>query len=87
MATSPSGSPRRPRCRSRKASPRARPTIVPRTGVSASESGGHLAFVGGTNLQTLVDGLNRVGLKPTDIIAVLQAIKSAGGLQAELVVQ
>ena len=61
--------------------------IVPRTGVSASEGGGHLAFVGGTNLQTLVDGLNRVGLKPTDIIAVLQAIKSAGGLQAELVVQ
>jgi len=62
-------------------------TVVPRTGVSASESGGHLAMVGGTTLQTLVDGLNKIGLKPTDIIAVLQAIKSAGGLQAELVVQ
>ena len=55
--------------------------------ISASESGGQLAIVGGTNLQTLVDGLNRIGLKPTDIIAILQAIKSAGALQAELVVQ
>ena len=32
-------------------------------------------------------GLNRIGLKPTGIIAILQAIKSAGALQADLVVQ
>jgi flagellar P-ring protein precursor FlgI len=38
-------------------------------------------------LQTLVSGLNRMGLKPQGIIAILQAIKSAGALQAELVVQ
>ena len=38
-------------------------------------------------LETLVKGLNRMGLKPGSIIAVLQAIKSAGALQAELVVQ
>ena len=44
-------------------------------------------MVSGTTLQTLVDVLNRIGLKPTDIIAILQAIKTAGGLQAELVVQ
>jgi flagellar P-ring protein precursor FlgI len=31
--------------------------------------------------------LNRIGVKPTDIIAILQGIKSAGALQAELVVQ
>lgn len=61
--------------------------ILPRTGVSASEQDGHIALVGGTILQGLVDGLNRIGLKPTDIIAVLQAIKAAGALQAELVVQ
>ena len=41
----------------------------------------------GTNLQTLVGGLNRIGLKPHGIIAILQAIKSAGALQADLVVQ
>jgi len=62
-------------------------TVVPRTGVTASEEGGHLVVVSGTTLQTLVDGLNRIGMKPTDIIAILQAIKTAGGLQAELVVQ
>ena len=41
----------------------------------------------GTNLQVLVNGLNQMGLKPNGIIAILQAIKSAGALQAELVVQ
>lgn len=61
--------------------------VVPRTFVDAQETGGQLAFVGGTDLPTLVRGLNRIGLRPTGIIAILQAIKSAGALQAELVVQ
>jgi len=61
--------------------------VVPRTQVEAQESGGHLAIVGGTDLQTLVHGLNRIGLKPSDIISILQAVKTAGALQAELVVQ
>lgn len=60
---------------------------VPRTFVDAQENGGQLAFVGGTDLPTLVRGLNRIGLKPTGIIAILQAIKTAGALQAELVIQ
>jgi flagellar P-ring protein precursor FlgI len=57
------------------------------TVVSAEQSGGNLAIVGGTNLHTLVTGLNKIGLKPNGIIAILQAIKSAGALQADLVVQ
>ncbi|MEP1930501.1 MAG: flagellar basal body P-ring protein FlgI [Roseibium sp.] len=61
--------------------------VVPRTYVDAQESGGQLAVVGGTDLPTLVRGLNRIGLRPTGIIAILQAIKTAGALQAELVVQ
>lgn len=61
--------------------------VTPATQVSASEQSGSLAFVGGTNLQTLVQGLNQIGLKPTDIIAILQAVKTSGALQAELVVQ
>ncbi|MFD1695815.1 flagellar basal body P-ring protein FlgI [Roseibium aestuarii] len=60
---------------------------VPNTSITAAQSGGQLALVGGTDLPTLVRGLNRIGLKPTGIIAILQAIKSAGALQAELVVQ
>jgi flagellar P-ring protein precursor FlgI len=61
--------------------------VTPDTMVSVDEKGGHVAIVHGTTLQSLVSGLNRMGLKPNGIIAVLQAIKSAGALQAELVVQ
>lgn len=66
---------------------RGRTVVVPRTQITAEEQGGHLAVIGGADLQTLVKGLNQIGLKPTDIIAILQAVKTAGALQAELVVQ
>lgn len=66
---------------------RGRTVVVPRTQITAEEQGGHLAVIGGSDLQTLVKGLNQIGLKPTDIIAILQAVKTAGALQAELVVQ
>jgi flagellar P-ring protein precursor FlgI len=61
--------------------------VLPRTAVSADEPDAHIAVIGGASLQSLVSGLNSIGLKPTDIIAILQAIKSAGALQAELVIQ
>jgi len=61
--------------------------VTPATEVAASEQDGHLAVVDGTNLQVLVQGLNQLGLKPSDIIAILQAIKTSGALQAELIVQ
>jgi flagellar P-ring protein precursor FlgI len=61
--------------------------VVPDTLIVADEKGGNLVIVRGTNLQTLVSGLNKIGLKPNGIIAILQAIKSAGALQADLVVQ
>jgi flagellar P-ring protein precursor FlgI len=61
--------------------------VTPRSVVESSEAGGHLAIVGGADLRTLVRGLNQIGLKPSGIIAILQAIKSAGALQADLVTQ
>ncbi|MFT0893101.1 flagellar basal body P-ring protein FlgI [Pseudochelatococcus sp. G4_1912] len=61
--------------------------IEPRTMVSADEQNGHLSIVSGTSLQSLVRGLNQIGLKPTDIISILQTIKTAGALQADLIVQ
>jgi flagellar P-ring protein precursor FlgI len=61
--------------------------VLPRTTIEATEPDAHIAYVGGASLQVLVDGLNRIGLKPTDIISILQAIKSAGALHAELIVQ
>jgi flagellar P-ring protein precursor FlgI len=37
-------------------------------------------------LQEIVDGVNRVGATPADIVAILQALKQAGALRAELIV-
>lgn len=57
------------------------------TEVAAQENGGRLSVVSGASLKALVRGLNQIGLKPAGIISILQAIKSAGALQAEIVVQ
>lgn len=57
------------------------------TDILASKSGGPVAILDGPNLRTLVAGLNSIGVKPDGIIAILQGIKSAGALQAELVLQ
>jgi flagellar P-ring protein precursor FlgI len=63
-------------------------TVVTReTAVTAGQEKGNFAVLEGVDLHALVTGLNRMGLKPPGIIAILQAIKSAGALQAELVVQ
>jgi len=61
--------------------------VAPNTTINAEQTGGPIAIVGGSSLRTLVAGLNRIGVKPPGIIAILQAIKSAGALQADLVIQ
>ena len=61
--------------------------VTSQTNISTSQQGGRVATLGGTSLRTLVNGLNQIGLKPMDIISILQAIKTAGALHAELVVQ
>lgn len=61
--------------------------VVPESDVSIEEAGGTVAPLKGASLRDLVYALNRMGLKPQGVIAVIQAIKSAGALQAELVVQ
>lgn len=61
--------------------------IEPNTRVKVEESEGKFAVLEGTDLDSLTDGLNAIGLKPSGIISILQAIKTSGALQAELVVQ
>lgn len=61
--------------------------VEPNTAIDATRPDGRVAVIDGPNLQTLVAGLNRIGVKPDGIIAILQGIKSAGALQADLVVQ
>jgi flagellar P-ring protein precursor FlgI len=38
-------------------------------------------------LRDLVASLNAMGVAPRDLISILQAIKAAGALQADLVIQ
>jgi flagellar P-ring protein precursor FlgI len=61
--------------------------VEPNTRIDAKEAGGKVAILNGSNLRTLVSGLNSIGVKPDGIISILQGIKSAGALQAELVLQ
>lgn len=61
--------------------------IEPATVIEAEQPDAKVAVLDGPDLQTLVSGLNRLGVKPDGIIAILQGIKSAGALQAELVLQ
>lgn len=62
-------------------------TVQPQTDISVVDKGGPVAVLNGPNLRSLVAGLNNIGVKPDGIIAILQGIKSAGALQAELVLQ
>ncbi|GJE60577.1 flagellar basal body P-ring protein FlgI [Methylobacterium trifolii] len=63
-----------------------RTTVVPRTGVKVDTGDGNkLALVKeGVTLRDLVDGLNALGVGPRDLISILQAIKAAGALQADI---
>jgi flagellar P-ring protein precursor FlgI len=59
--------------------------VVPRTRIGVQEDGKRLAVVkDGVSLQQLVDGLNALGIGPRDLIAILQAIKAAGAIQADI---
>ena len=64
----------------------AQTVVVPRTTVQVdAEPGKRLSLVrGGTTLRELVGGLNALGVGPRDLITILQTIKAAGALQAEI---
>jgi flagellar P-ring protein FlgI len=55
--------------------------------LSADEEGRHVAlFRPGASLAKLVDALNLLGVSPSDLVAILEALKQAGALKAEMVV-
>ncbi|QTN18964.1 flagellar basal body P-ring protein FlgI [Brevundimonas sp. AJA228-03] len=60
--------------------------VVPQSDVTVEEElGREIRLVNGaTSLSTLVSGLNALGVSPRDMISILQAIKAAGALQAEI---
>jgi flagellar P-ring protein precursor FlgI len=61
-------------------------TVVPTTEINVDEQSDRKLAVlkSGVSLQQLVNGLNALGVSPRDMIAILQAIKASGALQAEI---
>lgn len=61
-------------------------TTVPNSNVSVDEEKGKklIELGGGSSLSDLVKGLNALGVTPRDMIQILQAIKAAGALQADI---
>jgi flagellar P-ring protein FlgI len=61
--------------------------VTPDEKVDVTEGGGQLVVLEeGTTLQAVVKALNALGATPRDIIAIMQALKAAGALRAEIVV-
>jgi len=59
--------------------------VEPNTTLNVNQSDTALQVVEeSVTLQQLVDGLNALGISPRDLIAILQAIKATGALQAEI---
>lgn len=61
------------------------PAILPRTQIGVQQpKGGMFVFGPGTTLDDIVHAVNSVGATPDDLISILQALKEAGALRAEL---
>src|SRR5690606_41872873 len=61
--------------------------VVPRSRVSAGEESKPVFnFAPGATLDELVRAVNQVGASPSDLMAILEALKQAGALQADLIV-
>jgi flagellar P-ring protein precursor FlgI len=59
--------------------------VIQNTVIEANEQDGQLVMVEGVDIGALVSALNDMGVKPRDLIVILQAMHSAGALQAEIV--
>jgi flagellar P-ring protein precursor FlgI len=68
-------------------SPKGETTLVPNTQVDVNEGSAQLITLEqGITLEAVVHALNALGATPRDIIAIMQALKAAGALRAELVI-
>ena len=61
--------------------------VVPNSKVKAEEEAKPMFKFGpGTTLDEIVRAVNQVGAAPSDLMAILEALKQAGALQADLIV-
>ncbi|AKK19978.1 flagellar basal body P-ring protein FlgI [Candidatus Liberibacter africanus] len=57
------------------------------TDLQVSNSKGSFSLIDAPDLNSLISGMNSIGLKTDGIISILQGIKAAGALQAEIIIQ
>jgi flagellar P-ring protein precursor FlgI len=61
--------------------------ITPRSAIDVSQGGSRMfVFNAGVSLDEIVRAVNQVGAAPGDLVAILEALKEAGSLRAELIV-
>ena len=62
-------------------------TVTPRSDINVQQADAHMfVFQAGVNLDEIVRAVNRVGAAPGDLVAILEALRQAGALRAELIV-
>ncbi|TDO96216.1 flagellar P-ring protein precursor FlgI [Marinomonas balearica] len=61
--------------------------LAPRTEITVDEDSGHMfVFDPGASLNDIVRAVNQVGAAPGDVMAILEGLKQAGAINADLVV-
>jgi flagellar P-ring protein precursor FlgI len=58
--------------------------VVDDTHIDVDEKQGHIQMIEGVSVGDVVSALDRMGVSPRDLIVILQAMREAGGLQAEI---
>jgi flagellar P-ring protein precursor FlgI len=62
-------------------------TVTPRSTIDVQQADARMfLFHAGVNLDEIVRAVNQVGAGPSDLVAILEALKQAGALRAELIV-
>jgi flagellar P-ring protein precursor FlgI len=62
-------------------------TVTPRSTIDVKQEKAHMfEFPAGVNLNEIVQAVNSVGAAPGDLVAILEALKEAGALRAQLIV-
>ncbi|MBI2791126.1 MAG: flagellar basal body P-ring protein FlgI [Gammaproteobacteria bacterium] len=59
-------------------------TITPKSDVSVSQTEGRMFLLKAVSLEAIVNAVNKVGTAPGDLMAILEALKQAGALNADL---
>jgi flagellar P-ring protein precursor FlgI len=66
---------------------RGRTMVQQNSDISSKEEGGHVMLLKpGASLAKIVDALNLLGVSASDLVSILEALKQAGALKAEMVV-